>query len=69
MTAGGGWEKVLQVWWARCARPTGNVALSALRRRSRGPGVGGCPHLARPGKAAGQCAQRAGSGNLVWLSA
>lgn len=69
MTAGGGWEKVLQVWWARCARATRNVALWALRRRGRGPGVGGCPHLVRPGKAAGRCAKRAGSGNLVPLSA
>lgn len=42
MTAGGGWEKVLQVWWARRARATGNVAaLSALRRGARGAGAGG----------------------------
>ena len=42
MTAGGGWEKVLQVWWARCARATGNVAaLWALRSLGRGPRAGG----------------------------
>ena len=41
VTAGGGWEKVLQVWWARRARATGNVAaLSALRRGARGAGAG-----------------------------
>lgn len=41
MTAGGGWEKVLQVWWARRAHTTGNVAaLSALRRGARGAGAG-----------------------------
>lgn len=41
MTADGGWEKVLQVWWARRTRATGNVALSTLRGRSQGLGVGG----------------------------
>lgn len=48
MTAGGGWEKVLQVWWARRARANGNVAaLSVLRRRA---GAGGCGRLTRPGR-------------------
>lgn len=48
MTAGGGWEKVLQVWWARRAREIGNVAaLSALRRRA---GAGGCRCLVRYGR-------------------
>lgn len=49
MTAGGGWEKVLQVWWARRARATGNVAaLSASA--SLGSGARGCPRLAIRGR-------------------
>lgn len=37
VTASGGWEKVLQVWWARRPRTTGNVAaFSTLRRLGRG---------------------------------
>lgn len=48
MTASGGWEKVLQVWWAPRARATGNVAaLSALRRWA---GAGGSRRLARSGR-------------------
>lgn len=48
MTAGGGWEKVLQVWWAGRARATGNVAaLSTLSCRA---GAGGGRCLARPGR-------------------
>lgn len=61
MTAGGGWEKVLQVWWARRARATGNVALSALRRRSRGPGVGGRGLSAPRPPQEGGCTVRAAS--------
>lgn len=43
----GGREKVLQVWWARRARATGNVAALAAPRR-RDWGLGDCRLLAIP---------------------
>lgn len=58
VTACGGREKVLQVWWARRARAIGNVAaLAALHRR--GWRLGGCGRLAIPRRRlALECSER-----------
>lgn len=58
VTACGGREKVLQVWWARRARAIGNVAALAAPR-CRGWGLGGCGLLAIPrGRLALECSER-----------
>lgn len=58
VTACGGREKVLQVWWARRARATGNVAAFAAPR-NRGWGLGGCGRLAIPRRRlALECSER-----------